>query len=124
MKSVSKTASMINELYGVSRYILHRYRKHGIIHEVGRNKYGHLLFDELAESRIVLARFLQSLDFEIREIAVLLKEDEETVISVLRQRVIELEQKRKDLDVTIREAKALISDIESGSFVINGGKHD
>lgn len=53
------TLREICETLGVSRRALQGYEKAGLVASTGRNKYGHLLYDEKARERIAEIKFYQ-----------------------------------------------------------------
>ena len=61
-----KSLREIRSTLGLSRRIIQGYEKQGLIRSAGRNKYGHLLYDEETLHRIVLIRFYQGLGFELK----------------------------------------------------------
>ncbi len=63
------TLREICETLGVSRRALQGYEKAGLVASTGRNKYGHLLYDEKARERIAEIKFYQQLGFSIKEIS-------------------------------------------------------
>ena len=56
----------------LSRRAIQGYEKVGLVAPSGRNKYGHLLYDETKVERIRLIRFYQQLGFRLKEIKSLL----------------------------------------------------
>lgn len=66
------TLREICETLGVSRRALQGYEKAGLVTATGRNKYGHLLYDNAAETRIAQIKFYQQLGFSIKEITVII----------------------------------------------------
>lgn len=55
---------------GMTRRTVQGYENAGLIRATDRNKYGHLLYDELTESRIRQIKLLQDASLTLREIAV------------------------------------------------------
>ena len=52
----------------VSRRAVQGYEKAGLVSATGRNKYGHLLYDEAAMLRIEQIKFYQQLGFSIKSV--------------------------------------------------------
>ena len=48
----SKTLHELCDMLGVSRRAVQGYEKAGLVVPTGRNKYGHLLYDESAQQRV------------------------------------------------------------------------
>ena len=63
-----KTLSEICKELGISRKAIQGYEKHGLISPCGKDKYGHLTYDEKTSERIVMIRFYQKLGFTVQEI--------------------------------------------------------
>lgn len=57
---------------GVTRRALQGYEKAGLVSAAGKNKYGHLLYDDAGIERIKTVRFLQRTGFSLKEIRVLI----------------------------------------------------
>ena len=57
---------------GATRRAVQGYEKAGLVAAIGKNKYGHLLYDAAALERIRTIRFLQQIGFSIREIQLLI----------------------------------------------------
>ena len=62
----------ICETLDISRRALQGYEKAGLVSATGRNKYGHLLYDETAKLRIEKIKFYQQLGFSLKEISSLI----------------------------------------------------
>ena len=67
MKSC-KTLVDIRESLGLSSRVIQGYEDMGLIIPSGRNKYGHLLYNEETVKRIAYIRFYQLLGFSLQEI--------------------------------------------------------
>lgn len=65
----AKTLREICAGTGVSRRTIQGYEKAGLVSASGKNKYGHLLYDQAAEERIRNIRFYQQIGFPVREIS-------------------------------------------------------
>ena len=63
-----KTLREICSEVGASRRAVQGYEKAGLVEASGRNKYGHLLYNEKAQKRIVEIKLYQDMGFKIREI--------------------------------------------------------
>jgi len=75
----------LNELHmelGVSRRAVQGYEKAGLVSASGKNKYGHLLYDEKAPERIARIKLFQQLGFSIKEIRTLMDAQGELVRSL------------------------------------------
>lgn len=66
-----KTLKEVCELVGVTRRAIQGYEDAGLVVSTGRNKYGHLLYDESAVEKIKEIKLYQDFGFSIKEIQVL-----------------------------------------------------
>ncbi len=66
--SSKKTLHEVCVELGITRRTIQRYEKAGLVSASDRNKYGHLLYDEVAQKRIAKIRFFQELGFWVKEI--------------------------------------------------------
>ena len=80
----------IGKRYGISRIMLQRYERIGLIHHTGHNKYGHLYYDKEMEGRILYIRHLQLCKFTLPEIRNLFNLSVEEMELRLEEKVKEL----------------------------------
>lgn len=80
----------IGKRYGISRIMLQRYERIGLIHHTGHNKYGHLYYDKEMEGRILYIRHLQLCKFTLPEIRDLFNLSVEEMELRLKEKVEEL----------------------------------
>ena len=66
-----KSLSEIRKELGISRKAIQGYEKHELISPCGRDKYGHLIYDNKTVERIIRIRFFQKLGFSVQEIKAL-----------------------------------------------------
>lgn len=71
-----KTLSEIRKELGISRKAIQGYEKHGLVSPCGKDKYGHLIYDEKALEMIIKIRFYQKLGFSVQEVKDLFYRDE------------------------------------------------
>ena len=64
----TKTLSEVCSVLEVSRRAVQGYENAGLVSATGKNKYGHLLYDEEAQQRIKQIKLLQQLGFKVKEI--------------------------------------------------------
>ncbi len=86
---------------GVSRRTVQGYENAGLVSPIGKNKYGHLLYDEDGLERIRHLRFMQMLQFSLREIREIEKASPYRQKELLIQQVILLEKHREELSEVI-----------------------
>lgn len=109
-----KTLREVCELLNVSRRRVQGYEKAKLVKSSGKNKYGHLLYDDKSMERISEVKMLQQFGFRIKEIQDLLEAPKEVVLEKLQEKIVILETSRQELDVIIDDAKAFLKKMESG----------
>lgn len=92
------------ETLGLSRRVIQGYEKAGLLKPTGKNKYGHLLYDDVAFRRVKEIRFLQQLGFQLKEIKELIDAPKEVMKEALKRRLGELESEKESLGRLIQEA--------------------
>ncbi len=102
------TLREICETLGVSRRALQGYEKAGLVTASGRNKYGHLLYDNDAEMRISQIKFYQQLGFTIKEITVIIDAPNTVIKAALEQQVQKLREEKTEMDELIEKANQMI----------------
>lgn len=89
------TLREICETLSISRRVIQGYEKAGLVAATGRNKYGHLLYDDTAKSRIEKIRFYQQLGFTMKEIKVILDAPNVVIKEALERQVQKLRKQIK-----------------------------
>lgn len=101
---------------GVSRRTIQGYEKAGLVTASGKNKYGHLLYDEQAQKRIAQIRMYQQLGFPVKEIGSALDQPAEVKKKQMERRIAALRAEQKEIDRRIQKAEEIIQKIESGEI--------
>ena len=96
------------ELVGVSRRSIQGYENVGLMSPTGKNKYGHLLYDEDALHRARMIKFMQSLGFKLREIKEIIDAPSDVIKEALQKRIKELEIEISQMQQIIQEANEYI----------------
>ncbi len=104
----SKTLHELCNALGVTRRAVQGYEKAELVAPTDRNKYGHLLYDELAQKRIAQIKLYQQLGFTIKEIQELFNAPNEVVKTALEQQISRLRQEKVRMDELIQKAHELI----------------
>ena len=91
----------------ISRRTIQGYEKAGLVAPSGKNKYGHLLYGETEQERII--RFYQLLGFQLKEIRVLLEAPVPVRKAALQRKEEELESEYVRLQEVIRQVKEFIA---------------
>lgn len=112
----------ICETLGISRRALQGYEKAGLVSATGRNKYGHLLYDEIAKLRISKIRFYQQLGFSLKEISSIIDAPDIVVKEVLEKQVEKLKTERRETDKLIEKANQIIAALANKTVIINEGE--
>ena len=103
------TLREICETLGVSRRTIQGYEKAGLVAATGRNKYGHLLYDDTARLRIAQIKFYQQLGFSIKEITVIIDASNDVLKTALEQQVQKLRKEKTEIDELIEKANQMIA---------------
>lgn len=103
------TLREICETLGVSRRALQGYEKAGLVTATGQNKYGHLLYDNAAETRIAQIKFYQQLGFSIKEITVIIDAPNAVIKTALERQVQKLSEEKAEMDELIEKANQMIT---------------
>ncbi len=100
------------EALGLSRRIIQCYEKAGLLKPSGKNKYGHLLYDDEALERVKRIRFLQQLGFQLKEIKELIDAPDRVKKEALRRQLERLEGEKERLGQIIQEAYTYLDRLE------------
>lgn len=103
------TLREICETLEVSRRTIQGYEKAGLVAATGRNKYGHLLYDDTAKLRIAQIKFYQQLGFSIKEITVIIDASNDVLKTALEQQVQKLRKEKTEIDELIEKANQMIA---------------
>ena len=108
-----KTLRQLHDSLGVTRRAMQGYEQEGLVTPSGRNKYGHLLYDEMAQERVARIRLYQQLGFRRKEIAELLDAPAQVVKDALEACILRMEQEQKKQAELMEQAKALVENIDT-----------
>lgn len=116
----------IGKKYGISRMMLQRYERIGLIHHTGHNKYGHLYYNKEMQERILYIRHLQLCNFTLPEIKEMFSLSKEDLKKTLLIKVNELNDKAdKITKLALRTTKLIKAiDLNSKEEIINIIKED
>ena len=104
----SKTLHELCDALGVTRRAVQGYEKAGLVSASGRNKYGHLLYDEVSQKRIAQIRLYQQFGFKVKEIKYLLEASDQEVQKAIKRQVSHLKAERARIDALIEKACELL----------------
>lgn len=86
------TLREVCEAYHVSRRAVQGYEKANLVSASSKNKYGYLLYDEVAQNRIAKIKQYQDMGFQINEIKEIIDASDKDLKEALIQRKESLEQ--------------------------------
>lgn len=107
-----KTLKIICSELNISRRAVQGYEKAGLVKATRKNKYGHLLYDQLAQERIERIKFLQDMGFSVKEIGCFIDAPREILKAKLEEQIPILEAKVIKSKNTIKRGKELIKELE------------
>lgn len=124
----------IGEKYKISRMMLQRYERIGLIHSTNRDKYGHLYYNKEMINRILFIRFLQDCYFTLPEISKLMYLSIAEIKEALIHQIKELDKQKKVLEKRqetahrivneLNEAKINIDEINMDNFMYEEKSHE
>ena len=106
-----KTLQEVCETVGVTRRAVQGYEKRGLVSPTGKNKYGYLLYDSMAQERIALIKRYQKLGFKLREVEELVDAPNYIVKEALLKQVDKLQEDNKEKMELIKLAKRWIESL-------------
>lgn len=106
---MEKTLREVCSNFKVSRRAVQGYENAGLVAPSGRNKRGHLLYDEKAQMRIEQIKIYQDMGFTIKEIANSIDGPRENLKQSLNQKVLKLQEEREHLEKMICLAEEMLS---------------
>ena len=104
MKAKEKTLREICNELSVTRRAVQGYEKAELVCATGRNKYGHLLYDENAQKRIATIKFYQQLGFQVKEIKEIIDAPKVELKCALESKIMQLEREREEKEMLLEEA--------------------
>ena len=105
----TKTLSEVCSVLEVSRRAVQGYENAGLVSATGKNKYGHLLYDEEAQWRIKQIRLLQQLGFRVKEIKDIIDAPEEVLRKAVERQIESLKAEIEYKEEIIRQAKKMVN---------------
>ena len=104
-KSLSEVCSVLE----VSRRAVQGYENAGLVSATGKNKYGHLLYDEDAQRRIKQIKLLQQLGFRVKEIKEIIDAPDEVLRKAVERQIESLKAEIEYKEEIIRQAKKMVN---------------
>ena len=103
------TLREIRNEFGVSRRAVQGYEKAGLVSPSGQNKYGYLLYDEIAVERIRSVKMYQDFGFSLKEIQVLVVASDNLYVDMMSEKLAKMKAQLLNLQENIQRAETLIA---------------
>lgn len=105
-----KTLRKVCELVEITRRTVQGYEKAGLVAPIGKNKYGYLLYDDVAAKKIRLIKQYQDFGFSVKQIKILLEATDELYIKMMVERLKDMQMELQQLQTNIKKIEVLISE--------------
>ena len=97
----------------VSRRAVQGYENAGLVSATGKNKYGHLLYDEEAQRRIKQIRLLQQLGFRVKEIKDIIDAPAEVAAEAIKRQIEQMDDIIRQKEDAVRQAREWIKKLRN-----------
>ena len=109
----TKTLSEVCSVLEVSRRAVQGYENAGLVSATGKNKYGHLLYDEEAQRRIKQIRLLQQLGFRVKEIKDIIDAPAEVAAEAIKRQIEQMDDIIRQKEDAVRRARERIKKLRN-----------
>ena len=109
----TKTLSEVCSVLKVSRRAVQGYENAGLVSATGKNKYGHLLYDEEAQWRIKQIRLLQQLGFRVKEIKDIIDAPAEVAAEAIKRQIEQMDDIIRQKEDAVRQAREWIKKLRN-----------
>ena len=109
----TKTLSEVCSVLEVSRRAVQGYENAGLVSATGKNKYGHLLYDEEAQRRIKQIRLLQQLGFKVKEIKEIIDAPAEVAAEAIKSQIEQMDDIIRQKEDAVRQAREWIKKLRN-----------
>lgn len=109
----TKTLSEVCSVLEVSRRAVQGYENAGLVSATGKNKYGHLLYDEEAQRRIKQIRLLQQLGFKVKEIKEIIDAPSEVAAEAIKRQIEQMDDIIRQKEEAVRQAREWIQKLRN-----------
>lgn len=89
------------EISGTSRRAIQGYEAAGLVKASGKNKFGHLEYDEESQERVKTIRLYQRMGFTLKEIVHFIDKENAVIVKALEERLVQLYKNKSDLEEII-----------------------
>ena len=107
---VTVTLREVCDRVGISRRTVQGYEQAGLVASTGRNKYGYLLYDEVAVARIQDIKMYQHFGFALKDIRVLLSTSEEEYVELMSKKLADMKEKLIELEANVTKMEGIIAE--------------
>ena len=97
---------------GVTRRAVQGYEKAGLVSYSGKNKYGYLLYDDVAIEKIRIIKMYQDFGFTIRGIKELLAVSDEIYMRMMKERIEAMKLELSMLEKKVQIAEKCVQERE------------
>jgi DNA-binding transcriptional MerR regulator len=101
------------EALGVSRRTIQGYEEAGLLYPAGKDKYGHLVYDNRSLTRAKKIRYLQEMGFQRKEIAFFIDAPTKELKVALEEKEKEMMAEIKHLQELVETTKQLLKQLEN-----------
>ena len=109
----TKTLSEVCSALEVSRRAVQDYENAGLVSATGKNKYGHLLYDEEAQCRLKQIRPLPQFGFRLKEINDIIHAPAEVVAKAIKSQIEQMDDIIRQKEDAVRQAREWIKKLRN-----------
>lgn len=104
------TLKEVCNMVGVTRRAVQCYEQEELVSSTGKNKYGYLLYDDVAVKRIQEIKMYQEFGFALKDIKVLFASSEEEYMELMSKKLGEMKKQMIELEANVIRMEELIAD--------------
>lgn len=104
------TLREVCNMVGVTRRAVQCYEQEALVSSTGKNKYGYLLYDDVAVKRIQEIKMYQDFGFALKDIKVLFASSEEEYMEQMSKKLREMKKQLIELETNVVRMEELIAD--------------
>ena len=106
----SMTLKEVCNMVGVTRRAVQCYEQEELVSSTCKNKYGYLLYDDVAVKRIQEIKMYQEFGFALKDIKLLLEYSEKEYVEMMEIRLAEMKKQLSKLEVNVVKVEELIAE--------------
>lgn len=104
------TLKEVCNMVGVTRRTVQCYEQEELVSSTGKNKYGYLLYDDVAVKRIQEIKMYQEFGFALKDIKLLLEYPEKEYVEMMEKRLAEMKKQLLQLEINVVKVEELIAE--------------